>query len=197
MEYTTEGYPFPDAPDLGDGPSDMAAFALAQDAKFPGWDAAFIASSKQKSFRFRTPSNSISIPPLNSLGLSPTTTDFNNTGAVNLSGGGFGQPSGDGQSWWYMGGMVFVIAAATPTVGTMHGAALSISDFNPDTQKNLFYYLYGDSIETNTGGEFISFQGIVKLYGTASAFLNYANGGSTNAVAQAGSMMWGTRLGSA
>jgi hypothetical protein len=196
MEFTVvEGYPAPDTWDFADGPSDIYAFALAQDLKFPGWDSSLTSVVKQPTFRFRTSADSGAVTPLNLLPVAFDTTDFNNTGST-LASNTWHQPTGDGQAWWYFGGMIYVVPAATPTVGTMDAAALSITDFNSDTNTSLSYYdCYGDSEQSNTGGEFVQFGGIVKLYGTGQFNVYYANGGSTNATVKAGSLWWGTKLG--
>jgi|SRR5215831_4063891 len=202
MRYTTtENYPAPDTFDFADAPSDLFALASGVDAKFPGWDAIFAASTKQKTFRVRSTVDSAAITPLNVGFLkTPVTIDFDNTGGMlSTSGTLWSQQrvAGDGPSWWYFGGLFLVLEASAPTIGKPVGVNLAINDTNTDTNASITTNIYGDSPASNTSGEFVAFQGIVKCYGTASGIPTFNNGNTVNYVVKAGSMFWGTRLGGA
>lgn len=201
MRYTlTEGYPAPDSADFADGPSDLYNFAIDADGRFPAWDNGFAAVTKQRTFRVRSTVDSAAISPL-SVGFlkSPVTIDFDNTGGMVNTNGAWNQQlvAGDGPSWWYFGGLFSVVASTTPTIGKPLGVAVLVTDTNTDTNAAIQTYIYGDSVESNTSGEFIAYQGIVKCYGSASCFPTFNNGGSVNYVVKAGSLFWGTRLGGA
>lgn len=199
ISTTAEGYPVPQSTDYADAPSQFQAFALAQDGKFPTWDASFAAVTRLPSWRIRTSADLASITTGNETFVTYNTVDFNTCSTCTLLGGNTFQQVNDGYAWWYFGFSTWVLSGGTETLNSIGFQAFQVTDYNPDTNISSTYYgIYGDTANSTSGSEFIQGHALLLLHGKASMIPLYGfidpGAGATRTV-KANSAMWGIRLG--
>jgi hypothetical protein len=195
MRYTPNaGLPYPDGTDLGDGPSDMLAFASAVDSQFAAVDSGFPASPMHPGFCLvRT----VSGGPISANFASRVTfdtTEFDNTGHA-TSGVGLGSFTVDpvyGVAWWQFGAYVAATpSGGTPTVNAPNRGMIQIQSIDPDTGTMTTSCIDAEMPETDGVNEAVLVSGLVRCYNAFVTVLFVHGDAASSRVLTGGSRFWG------
>lgn len=213
----SEALPYPVPTDFAALPVHLQNFASALDAKWPGWDSAFTSIVKDTCFLYRTGLNSSAVASGSQIFPVWDTKVFSNLTTGSVSSGSFRAPPND-TAWWMVGCTIPLLNAGTVTVNAISRIELEpiYSGYGfadtPGAQPaptvavgassaRVTGAMYGESAETNQGGEVIQAVGIFRMFGTSSSifciFGHNDPGASATRTILAGAQFWGIRLGSA
>lgn len=199
MDYTdNQALPFPAGTDYGAGGRQLQDLAEVLESKMNAVDAGWLARRNPPTWIVRrTSSFAVSISTFDSVQWSSADTDNTGNRAPTLSGSTItGKLSVDGrpETWWVGAYCVFSVGTTSPAK-MRRWANLRVDAFDVLTGSLLRQTVYGTSYETNTGGEQMVLEGLVRVPGNATVELRVYAESLIAVNLLSGSLMWATRVG--
>lgn len=205
--------PFANGTDFSD-PRVLRDLALAEDAAFSAYDAAFTAGPRPPAFLCRSGANGTAINSGQIPAIASSVTEWNTSGGTIGTGGTWTQNASDPISWWMFGLNIFEAqVSGTPTVNTALQATLIVSSVDPVTgtqasvalgDGNQFYTpAFGqnaystEAAETGTGTHWFTGFCILPVYKAiiAPVFWSRDTNGAQTKQTVSGTVFWGVKLG--
>lgn len=193
----TQGFPYPDGTDYGNGARQLQDLAEKLEATQNEVDEGWLARRNPPTWIARRTSGYTVSPDPDFQDVVWSVLDADNTGLLGPFSTGssvFGLLTAAAttvETWWI--GVALRLTQGT-TVGSERHARIKVSTFDSLTGRLSRQFITGTGFETTTGGEFIQVDGVVRASALTQVIAQVLNKGGIAIDVSAQSLFWATRI---